>query len=1323
MNTSSKDLSVAKQLRDRRRRETRTTTTTTTTPPESYPPTTTNSATMMSGESGSFQSSATTARSRSSGNVSGSNADTAQRRISTNDNNNGIATTYHHQDLLNQSHELSEQASIALRMAQRATSSTNDYIPTSQQSDSSTTMNPTTSLASRRLPTTTAAALRRPITGVTQQQPQQQQPRLTHASSSSTSNQRPIPPPSSSFSSSTIRTTTPLQTADNRDTTTVPYTKTTSASLPIVPERRTTSQGATTTESTTLPKTTTTTTRGGGRDDNIKNESEIITLETIIPKLGRYAPYSTQRQELIASIKKQQLYAHPLAITHGTTVRLRMMSTTTSTCPFVLGCDTNKNKNDKVHIMSNTTDDTTTMMCCNFLVQNIQWPYESVLCYGDYVALCRQQTLPTTTSSTSEQQHSTDSPRSEYLQVTATQNRDATVANSSSSSHMWDITVQTATVPDAWHVWTVLPYFPDNRNDNNTQSSSLSSLPIRLGYTATQTQRVRSSGVPIHQGTPVILRHVKTGGVLSLEDNNNDDDGGVFLTLRTDALTSAGNILAHDDASSTMDRLQRHDLLVPTPREAVWLEPTTVPLSLPEWQFHSRLFLQGDYLSQDTRHDGKNGAEASTPLSIPNSSSLQTKALVDQLLGSFFGLEGKLVKYTTEGRFVVSGCDANLTKLATDLVSLSNDFATVRCFVAAQYPGYPFGRVRQALGGALDACLQEYLQQISVIETRYRQEGNDFGLHKLGVLVQSPRDCLAVLRQVVIVAEHHVGGALLNALRKLQMESYHGDALGQNILDQLLGECGRPYLSMLQQWLEDGTLDDKHGEFMVQQSQSASKEWEDYFIVRPEHVLEGFFSTCQTRDQVLPTGRYWQAIKSCQSTHKKKAAPMTDFSLTYNSNPAQGSAYIHQQYLEASRELSRLLKVDYDLMGTLKLIKRYYLLDQGDFFVNFMDAAEEDLYVPREKISLGRLQHWLGLSVQLTEHKSDEAWVASPSRTSQELKPTANELRCKLADYGLIDRLDRLHRETGGIDTSNPGTPQRRIYGSGDDEQAGTDGRTGVDIFCIELPRVPSPLNLILSPKHMNDYQLLFRSLFFAKHVERRLVSVWRDHLTLKELPSLRGSMGRTFLLRQRMLHCLQHLIYYMMFEVIEPNWTELEKKIKGTSSDSKEQTVDDILMFHGQFLERTLEACLITSRELLSSLMRLMRTCLLFADQMKLFMKSIGINEDRHKLALEKQKVVQQGLHNWDTSRRNNQKGLHKTLRKDYLDRQQRVFEHTRRVEREVTLSTYTAMIGRHEEVFSQQLREFMNLLSKSDDLYHTQKVNLCISLDYNGFAQASGA
>ena len=49
----------------------------------------------------------------------------------------------------------------------------------------------------------------------------------------------------------------------------------------------------------------------------------------------------------------------------------------------------------------------------------------------------------------------------------------------------------------------------------------------------------------------------------------------------------------------------------------------------------------------------------------------------------------------------------------------------------------------------------------------------------------------------------------------------------------------------------------------------------------------------------------------------------------------------------------------------------------------------------------------------------------------------------------------------------------------------------------------------------------MFRHVFFAKHVERRLQQVWLTHQQLKELGN-RGAMGATHLLRQRMIHFVQ---------------------------------------------------------------------------------------------------------------------------------------------------------------------------------------------------------
>jgi hypothetical protein len=57
-------------------------------------------------------------------------------------------------------------------------------------------------------------------------------------------------------------------------------------------------------------------------------------------------------------------------------------------------------------------------------------------------------------------------------------------------------------------------------------------------------------------------------------------------------------------------------------------------------------------------------------------------------------------------------------------------------------------------------------------------------------------------------------------------------------------------------------------------------------------------------------------------------------------------------------------------------------------------------------------------------------------------------------------------------------------------------------------------------------------------------------------------------------------------------------------------------------------------------------------------------------------------------------------------------------RVERELANESYKLMIARFDEVFSENLAQFMTqLLAASNEEHHSQKANLCIRLDYNGY------
>ena len=79
------------------------------------------------------------------------------------------------------------------------------------------------------------------------------------------------------------------------------------------------------------------------------------------------------------------------------------------------------------------------------------------------------------------------------------------------------------------------------------------------------------------------------------------------------------------------------------------------------------------------------------------------------------------------------------------------------------------------------------------------------------------------------------------------------------------------------------------------------------------------------------------------------------------------------------------------------------------------------------------------------------------------------------------------------------------------------------------------------------------------------------------------------------MLNFVQNLQYYMMFEVLEPNWIELEHKLHTAS------TIDDVLARHNDFLDKCLRDCLLSSRDILENMSRLMTICTSFTGHMQL--------------------------------------------------------------------------------------------------------------------------
>ncbi|GKY96031.1 hypothetical protein MPSEU_000563500 [Mayamaea pseudoterrestris] len=846
--------------------------------------------------------------------------------------------------------------------------------------------------------------------------------------------------------------------------------------------------------------------------------------------------------------------------------------------------------------------------------------------------------------------------------------------------------------------------------------------PVRVGTAGVEAPATRRLTAPVRPGDGVVLRSCQMGGVISVQANGQ-------ILIVTDSYDSNQIRHGRPEEATLLGRLQRHSKLVPSDCETMHLLHAVTP-PLPNWVLERpeanlkylgeiRPYLHVDNSQQIGLEDECMKCDAETlagmhakELAQPNA---QEYLVIPELLGSFMGLEGQFVQGKSETdkltfRLVDSAeftFDTGIRSVVNQLLPLSTYFVELQDFVTSHL-NHRYGKVMHAFCDKIDTSLQDYLVYICTLNDLYPGSGKM--LRDLQVDLLPTLQTMTLLHEAIQVVRDTSGGSLLNALQSA-MDQFNGNVVAERIVHELLNCAATPYLHMLSRWIEYGELDDPFGEFLVRRSDNDALR-EKYFVVASQ-ALDHFFTTASSINKVIDTGRYWSMVKPDEKEHRyANTTP-----LRYSSDTTAVLAYIEASYQKASELLVHLLVHEIDLIAILRLMRRYFLLDQGDFFVNFMDAAEAELLMGVDLLSRGQIEHWFNTSVQLTEHGEFEL-ANRDYDSSRNFSLSPSKFRCCFVRDSLIDAIDKQCTKTGGQQTLEPPTPLQHAYG----DMVAT-GLTGVDSFVISLHQIPFPASLVLDSQSMSHYQLLFRHLFFAKRVERRLVGIWQDHQALKELqsPSMRSLIGPTFLLRARMLHFVQTLIYYLVVEVIDTNWAEMEQIIR-TPNTRKHQTIDDIVAVHQNFLSKTLEASLLTNMDLLRALTTILNTCLMFSKQMDRFMGSTSINEDKRKVATEKRHSMQRTLNYRDKTRASlTRQRLQETTKEERVERKKRLHEQSMRVYSEIKSPSYRAMMDRFDDVFSQQVFKFMAGLKHTDlDADIPRAMNLALRLDFKRCAQS---
>ena len=463
------------------------------------------------------------------------------------------------------------------------------------------------------------------------------------------------------------------------------------------------------------------------------------------------------------------------------------------------------------------------------------------------------------------------------------------------------------------------------------------------------------------------------------------------------------------------------------------------------------------------------------------------------------------------------------------------------------------GSTRQAFRAALQRELADYYKLIAVLESQAqlpivsfakeasggRGDGGDgyLTLRRLFVWLTEPLKTMRTLAILVDATHGKRGGGMLAVMQKL---SQHGDPSSTALVRRVLSASATPFLGMVHRWTLSGELEDPSHEFFVRVDHAVPDKdlWRCKYAF-DDDMLPSFVTREQGKT-ILRLGKSINFLRRCcddaswtpersEIMHAVEKVGGLDFE-----NPEGLVTLIDETSRRVDGAVRRVLFDRYQLGRHCDALKRYLLLGQGDLHECLMDLMGPSLDEPANSLSVFKLSGTLEQAIRSSSAQSD-----APE---------------------FIDRL------------------RVRLMAHLNEE-------VGWDVFTLEYV-VNQPLTTIFTETAMNKYLRVFNFLWRLKRVEYSLCATWQmmkpsvTHLLSSEAREV-GASGEILVemirnchsLRGEMHNFISNFQYYVMFEVLETSWVELQEKFE-THSD-----LDEIIAAHDVFLDAVVQKALLGTK------------------------------------------------------------------------------------------------------------------------------------------------
>lgn len=494
---------------------------------------------------------------------------------------------------------------------------------------------------------------------------------------------------------------------------------------------------------------------------------------------------------------------------------------------------------------------------------------------------------------------------------------------------------------------------------------------------------------------------IATSDKLMLKMNTAD----FYLSVLPSAGDTVHRVILHKDNDGIDDVTQ------------VWeITKSNVPYD-PEWN-REREYLTGEAFAQPSSRRKDTGGIIREPNLRPLSTfppSIQESVMIDELLYAFIGLEGRYVKLevvetrseaaksTRSFKFILNqpGMDPSIASLSSRCFRLGEFYLQLSLYVE-QFSRYEYGQVNHALCAALKVLLKEYTIVIGQLEHQMKNAspGQDqvLTIQKLWYQIQPSMRTMEMLSMLVEACRNTLGGGSLLTEIQNMMSSLAGDTKARQVFSFLMERSSVPYLKMVERWIYHGDLVDPYDEFMIRRDDQIGKDdvsdnpystyWESRYTIRKTQTPRFI---ARFEHKILTAGKYLNIFRTC---NRQVACPFAG-PIHYAAGEAAYEEMIDRAHAFASQMLLNLFLKENDLVNRLSSIKHYFLMDQGDFFVDFMHVAEEELKLRADKLSLSRLESLLHLSLQTSTCASDQY---------------KDDLVCFLSPHNLISQMETIHQ-------------------------------------------------------------------------------------------------------------------------------------------------------------------------------------------------------------------------------------------------------------------------------------------------------------------------